>query len=467
MILYSLKSILTLSVLVIAYKLLLENETMHRFKRGYLLASVLLAVVGPLLSFPVTVQSDFVLPAPVPASFVPPFEPTRVMLPADAVAAPPTDHSPDLWLLVYGAVTAVLLIRLVRNLVSIVYRIRQYQTVRHAEATVVLLPATTRPHTFLHYLFIGQTDYEKQGIEPELFTHELTHIRQQHSVDILFVELISCFYWFNPALFFVRRAMRLNHEFLADQSVNTRHQNVVRYQQLLLSRLTPTKPVFLTSAFTFQTAKQRLIMMTKCTSPLRAGFAVGAAATLFLLLTLAAGLQSVAQVTKSVSEESTGTVTKAKAPSDSMTLEQRYSDKLVMTWPKANGNFPRKQVMKRFSDLSEAEKKKVFFVPPLAAKTPTNAQFEDWKNPKRFGIWLDGKHIKNSDLNKYKPSDIASFMGSYVHKNARQPQGYLYQFSLMTHKEYERYMKASTESPFLVVLESKPKPKTVWVEPKQ
>ncbi len=123
--------------------------------------------------------------------------------------------------------------------------------------------------------------------------------------------------------------------------------------------------------------------------------------------------------------------------------------------------------MTRFSDLSEAEKKKVIFIPPYAAKTPTNEQFEDWKNPKRFGIWLDGKHIKNSDLNKYKPSDIASFSGSYIHKNARQPQGYLYQFGLMTHKEYERYLKEQTESPFLLVTDLKPKPKTVWVEPKQ
>jgi hypothetical protein len=103
----------------------------------------------------------------------------------------------------------------------------------------------------------------------------------------------------------------------------------------------------------------------------------------------------------------------------------------------------------------------------MAAKTPTQKEFEDWKNPKRFGIWLDNKRIKNSDLNKYEPTDIASFSGSYVHKNARQPQGYLYQFDLMTHKEYERYLKEEAESPFLLVADFKLKPKTVWVEPKQ
>jgi hypothetical protein len=464
MILYGIKSILILSVLATFYKLALEKETIHRFKRVYLLASVLLSLIGPLLSF--EIQSEIV---PVtPSSFVvPQFERALADSSVDVVQTHPTDTWTDLLPLLYGGITAALLLRLSRNLLSIIRRIRQNPSRRHAEATVILLPDTTRPHTFLHYLFVSREDYEKQRIEPELFTHELTHIRQKHSLDILFVELVSCFCWFNPTLFVVRRAIRLNHEFLADESVNAVYQDVVSYQRLLLSKLTPKTTVFLTSAFTFQTAKQRLIMMTKCTSSLRAGFYVGTAVLLFLSLTLGAGLRSVAQVTKSVSGKSTGTATKAQTPSDSMTLEQRYSDKLVMTWAKANGNFPRKQVMKRFSDLSEAEKKKVFFVPPLAAKTPTDAQFEDWKNPKRFGIWLDGKHIKNSDLNRYKPSDIASFMGSYVHKNARQPQGYLYQFSLMTHKEYERYLKSSTESPFLVVLERKPKPKTVWVEPKQ
>jgi hypothetical protein len=464
MILYVIKSILILSVLATFYKLALEKETIHRFKRVYLLASVLLSLIGPLLSF--EIQSEIV---PVtPSSFVvPQFERALGDSSVDVVQTHPSDTWPDLLPLLYGVVTAVLLLRLSRNLLSISRRIPQNPSQRHAEATVILLPDATRPHTFLHYLFVSREDYERQHIEPELFTHELTHIRQKHSLDILFVELVSCFCWFNPALFVVRRAIRLNHEFLADESVNAVYQDVVSYQQLLLSKLTPTTTVSLTSAFTFQTAKQRLIMMTKCTSSLRAGFYVGTAALLFLSLTLGAGLRSVAQITNPVLGKPAVTSKNVSTSPDSMSLEQRYSDKLVMTWPKSNGNRPRKLVMTRFSDLSEAEKKKVIFIPPYAPKTPTNEQFEDWKNPKRFGIWLDGKHIKNSDLNKYKPSDIASFSGSYIHKNARQPQGYLYQFGLMTHKEYERYLKEQTESPFLLVSDLKPRPKTVWVEPKQ
>jgi hypothetical protein len=464
MILYGIKSILILSVLATFYKLALEKETIHRFKRVYLLASVLLSLIGPLLSF--EIQSEIV---PVtPSSFViPQFERALGDSSVDVVQTQSTDTWPDLLPLLYGIVTAVLLLRLGRNLSSISLRIRQNPLSRHAEATVVLLPDATRPHTFLHYLFASREDYEKQRIEPELFTHELTHIRQKHTLDILFFELVSCFCWFNPALFIVRRAIRLNHEFLADESVNALYQDVVSYQQLILSKLIPTRTVFLTSAFTFQTAKQRLIMMTKCTSPLRAGFYVGTAALLFLSLTLGAGLRSVAQITNPVLGKPAVTSKNASTSPDSMSLEQRYSDKLVMTWPKSNGNRPRKLVMKRFSDLSEAEKKKVMYIPPHAAKTPTDEQFEDWKNPKRFGIWLDGKRIKNSDLNKYKPGDIATFSGSYIHKNARQPQGYLYQFGLMTHKEYERYLKEQAESPFLLVADFKPKPKTVWVEPKQ
>lgn len=78
-------------------------------------------------------------------------------------------------------------------------------------------------------------------------------------------------------------------------------------------------------------------------------------------------------------------------------------------------------------------------------KQPTSSEFESWKNEKEFAIWLDGKPIPNSNLNKLSANDIVHYTGSFIHNNARSdrfPQPY--QYSLYTKKGFENtYQKAN------------------------
>lgn len=73
---------------------------------------------------------------------------------------------------------------------------------------------------------------------------------------------------------------------------------------------------------------------------------------------------------------------------------------------------------------------------------PSTAQFESWKNEKEFAIWLDGKHISNTELNNFKANDIAHYIGSSVHSNAKSkkfPQPF--QFSLYTKDGFNKFYK--------------------------
>ena len=93
-----------------------------------------------------------------------------------------------------------------------------------------------------------------------------------------------------------------------------------------------------------------------------------------------------------------------------------------------------------------AEKKRfLFYVPsPILKKTPTEKEFNDWKNEKDFAIWLDGKNIPNSELDRYTTKDIVYYSGSFVYKNARtkkHPQ--LHQFSLYTLQYFDKNLKDS------------------------
>jgi hypothetical protein len=81
----------------------------------------------------------------------------------------------------------------------------------------------------------------------------------------------------------------------------------------------------------------------------------------------------------------------------------------------------------------------MFLIPkPFQKMSPTQKEMEEFKNSKKYAIWIDGKHVPNENLSKYKPNEIAHFSGSVILKNARSkkfPQPFQYWFS--THKYFE------------------------------
>lgn len=101
--------------------------------------------------------------------------------------------------------------------------------------------------------------------------------------------------------------------------------------------------------------------------------------------------------------------------------------------------------------LEEKEKYKMFLYVPktLVKKTPTQKEFEDYKNNKKYAIWIDFKNVPNSELNKYKPKDIAYFSGSSVLKNARtkeHPQPF--QFWFFTHSHFDKTQMGKEEKKY-------------------
>lgn len=448
MILYLLKFGFCLLISLGFYKCFLENEKMHRFNRFFLLGSLCFSLLIPFVSFDVQ-------PIVVPFADTAPVEFVERGLKGtlhQGTGQPRADYpATGLWGFSYWLVTTLLLTRFGRNLYALFRKIGCHLTVPFGCATLVLIPGNGLLCTFLHYLFVDQTAYRNRAIEDELFAHERAHIRQRHSIDILLIELLTCFFWFSLVLFWYKRAIQLNHEFLADEAVTNHCSSVAHYQHLLLDKIAPGPPIFLTSNLTFQITKQRFKMMTKQTSRTRA-LTVDISAVLLLIgLACAVSTQTVAQVAPSPAKPK---VIRQKPETNVAEMERLYGDKLV-TFPSRMPS--QKAVRKKFSELSAEEKKLVILIAPESRKTPTEAQFAEWKNSKKYGVWVDGKRVRNFANTTYKAGDIAAYSGSYVHKNARQPEGYLYQMDLMTHKEYQTYLKESTENPFLVLSRDFPK----------
>ena len=135
---------------------------------------------------------------------------------------------------------------------------------------LVLVKQNILPHTFLNYIFVNKQEHKNQVIEDELYTHELAHVHQHHTLDVLFIELLKTVFWFNPLVYVYKKAIQLNHEFLADETVVNAAYNVITYQQLLLQKATTGHTFALASNLNFAITKKRLLMMTKTTPRLLA-----------------------------------------------------------------------------------------------------------------------------------------------------------------------------------------------------
>ena len=118
------------------------------------------------------------------------------------------------------------------------------------------------PYSFFRYIFVNQADYENGKIEKELLMHEEAHCLQYHSIDIIIIELLNIFFWFNPAIWLFRKSILLNHEYYADNKVLT-YRDPIDYQQLLLNILLRNNSNYLVSNFKYSFIKSRINMMTK------------------------------------------------------------------------------------------------------------------------------------------------------------------------------------------------------------
>jgi hypothetical protein len=170
-----------------------------------------------------------------------------------------------LWSL-YAVVTIILAVRFISNIIKISSKMNSNTPIAYRNAKLILVPEKTLPHTFLNTIFINETEYNNRKIEAELYTHELTHVVQKHTLDILFIEILKTLFWFNPIFIFYKKAIQLNHEFLADEKVVTSYNNVPFYQSLLLSKANVNQPFYLASNLNYLITKKRLIMMSKTTS---------------------------------------------------------------------------------------------------------------------------------------------------------------------------------------------------------
>lgn len=117
------------------------------------------------------------------------------------------------------------------------------------------------PHTFFNFIFLNKNKFENNQIPPEVLLHEQTHAKQKHSLDIIFIELLQVVFWFNPLVYWLKKEVKLNHEFLADQDVINQGVDTKTYQTILLQFSSNQQELALANAINYSSIKKRFTLM--------------------------------------------------------------------------------------------------------------------------------------------------------------------------------------------------------------
>ena len=298
MIMYLLKLNIALILLFSFYKLMFTGDTFFSWRRVTLIGMYLVAMLVPVMDFSAWLSNSEGMTSIAN-------EYATVVLPA--VSTSSQGGGVLLWelivLIVYSVVACVLLLRFLWQLVSIILLKNNSQSSYICDTEVYLLTDDEGPFSFFDWIFINPERHKSDEIE-EIMMHELTHCQQLHSIDIIFSELFCIIFWFNPFVWLLKREVRLNLEYLADNSVLANGRDNKEYQYHLLGLTYKKNVATITNNFNVLPIKKRIKMMNKKETKgiLKAKYAlyIPLVAMLLAVSNLEAIARNVAKVTASV-----------------------------------------------------------------------------------------------------------------------------------------------------------------------
>lgn len=255
---HTLLQILIFQLLFLAvYDLFFKKETFFNWNRAYLLLTPVLSVVLPFVSIGFIQQN-------LPQEYF-------VQMPTIIVGetASETGGSSLFWLL---SLKNLWIVGMIVSTLIVCYKIFKIVKLKRAGTTkyrdgnkLTILPKTDTAFSFLNTIYLGENISEEN--KENIIAHEKTHLRQKHSLDLLFFELLRIVFWFNPVIYLFQSRISTLHEYMADAEI-TRHTNKSNYYQNLLSEVFQTQEIsFINSFFKQSLIKKRIVMLKRSKSP--------------------------------------------------------------------------------------------------------------------------------------------------------------------------------------------------------
>ena len=260
MLAYFLKINVAIALFYAFYRLFFYKDTFFTWRRAALLCFFAISAVYPLLNIQtwITEQQPMVAMADLYADIV---LPEFTITPEQATSDWKTLLLQTVGFAYWGMVI-VLAIRFFIQLAGIIRLAFRCRKAKIGNTNVHLLRQASGPFSFFHWIFIHPTSHTEDELS-EILTHEQTHANQWHSIDVLVSEIVCIFCWFNPFAWLMKREIRTNLEYLADNRVLETGHDSKAYQYHLLGLSHHKAAATIYNSFNVLPLKKRIKMMNK------------------------------------------------------------------------------------------------------------------------------------------------------------------------------------------------------------
>ena len=260
MLAYFLKINVAIALFYAFYRLFFYKATFFTWRRAALLCFFAISAVYPLLNIQtwITEQEPMVAMADLYADIV---LPEFTITPEQATSDWKTLLLQTVGFAYWGMVI-VLAIRFFIQLAGIIRLAFRCRKAKIGNTNVHLLRQASGPFSFFHWIFIHPTSHTEDELS-EILTHEQTHANQWHSIDVLVSEIVCIFCWFNPFAWLMKREIRTNLEYLADNRVLETGHDSKAYQYHLLGLSHHKAAATIYNSFNVLPLKKRIKMMNK------------------------------------------------------------------------------------------------------------------------------------------------------------------------------------------------------------
>lgn len=260
-IIFVIKAALYLTAFYLVYVILLSKDTSYGRNRAYILVAGFLSVIMPLITFQTS--------RPLDIQYL-----GKMLNEVFITATPESSFSSGSWFkgagtlqiifAIYITGAVIFILKLLADLLNLFILISKHK--ENGSRIIRFRSFNTSGFSAMGYIFLNSR-LNNDEID-EIIRHEQNHLRKNHFLDIIFIELIKSFQWFNPAVYLFDRSLRAIHEYQADQECLSSGINVVNYQNLLLNQVFRTKAFNLTNSFSNPSMiRKRMVMMTRKRTP--------------------------------------------------------------------------------------------------------------------------------------------------------------------------------------------------------
>ncbi|WP_158826287.1 M56 family metallopeptidase [Mucilaginibacter lacusdianchii] len=262
LLLYLFKVNVALLLFCLGYYTVLRRLTFYTINRIYLILAIAFSAIYPTINLSNVVEQH--------QHIVQPFQVVIINFNSKATQLVQPIAQTNYWQWIVGIFwfgVGVMILRLLVQMASLYKLYLRSIPASLLHHPVRIIPEPTNPFSFWQSIYINPSQHSVKEL-PAIIAHEQVHVKQWHTLDILLAELALIFYWFNPGMWLIKKAVSENLEFITDRQILRQGADAKNYQYSLLYTSFNTSPNAIVNHFNISTIKKRIMMMNaKRSSP--------------------------------------------------------------------------------------------------------------------------------------------------------------------------------------------------------